>query len=85
MLLKSKQAKLKYKPKFRKISVSTLLKEFNQRHIESAGLPYSASLLDINEIYGMFYDLSIFVLNNHLTDKVKPIHSTELFNAYDII
>ena len=29
-LLKLKQTKLKYKPKFRKISISGLLKEFNQ-------------------------------------------------------
>ena len=53
-LLKLKQTKLKYKPKFRKISVSGLLKEFNQRHTDSAGHPNSATLLDINEIYGMY-------------------------------
>ena len=53
-LLKMKQAKLKYKPKFRKISVSGLLKEFNQRHTDSAGHPNSVTLLDINQIYGMY-------------------------------
>ena len=53
-LLKLKQAKLKNKPKFRKISVSGLLKEFHQRHIHSAGHPNSVTLLDINEIYGMY-------------------------------
>ena len=52
-LLKMKQAKLKYKPKFRKISVSGLLKEFNQRHSDSAGNPNSATLLDLNKIYGI--------------------------------
>ena len=52
-LLKLKQTKLKYKPKFRKISSSGLLKEFNQRHTDSAGHPNSATLLDINEIFGM--------------------------------
>ena len=53
-LLKLKQAKLKNKPKFRKISVSGLLKEFNQQHTDSAGHPNSVTLLDINEIYGMY-------------------------------
>ena len=53
-LLKLKQTKLKNKPKFRKISVSGLLKEFHQRHIHSAGHPNSVTLLDINEIYGMY-------------------------------
>ena len=58
--LKLKQAKLKYKPKFRKISVSGLLKEFNQQHTDSVGHPNSASLLDINEIYGMYNFLFLF-------------------------
>ena len=53
-LLKLKQAKLKYIPKFRKISVSGVLKEFNQHHTDSVGHPNSATLLDINEIYGMY-------------------------------
>ena len=53
-LLKLKQVKLKYKPKIRNISVSGLLKEFNQRHTDSAGHPNSATLSDINEIYGMY-------------------------------
>ena len=53
-LIKLKQTKLKYEPKFRKISVSGLLKEFNQRHTHSAGHPNSATLLDINEICGMY-------------------------------
>ena len=53
-LLKLKEAKLKYKHKFRKISVSGLLKEFNQLHTDSAAHPNSATLLDINEIYGMY-------------------------------
>ena len=34
-LLQLKQTRLIYKPKFRKISVSGLLKEFNQRHTDS--------------------------------------------------
>ena len=82
-LLKLKQAKLKYKPKFRKFSVSGLLKEFNQRHTDCAGHPNSATLLDINKIYGMCLWFSIFVLNNHLTDKVKRIHLIRWFNAYE--
>ena len=53
-LLKLKQAKLKYKLKFRKISVPALFKEFNQQHTDSACHPYSAALLDINEICGMY-------------------------------
>ena len=61
-LLKLKQAKLKYKPKFMKISVSSLLKEFNQRHTDSAGHPNSATLLDINEIYGMYILFFYFCL-----------------------
>ena len=38
-LLKLKQAKLRYKPKLRKISVSGSLKEFNDCHKECAGHP----------------------------------------------
>ena len=59
-LLKLNEAKLKYTPKFRKILVSGLLKEFNQwhidnqRNIDSSGHPNSAMLLDINEICGMY-------------------------------
>ena len=52
--LKLKQAKLKCKPKFRKISVSSLLKEFNQQHTDSTGHPNAVTLLDIIEIYGMY-------------------------------
>ena len=54
MLLKLKQAKLKYKPEFRTKLVSALLKEFNKCHTDSAGHPNSAILLDINEIYGTY-------------------------------
>ena len=53
-LLKLKQAKLRYKPKFRKISVSGLLKEFNQRDTDCAGHPDSVNLLDIDEINGIY-------------------------------
>ena len=53
-LLKLKQAKLKYKPKFSKISISGLLKESNQQHTECAGHPHSVTLFNINEIYGMY-------------------------------
>ena len=53
-ILKLKQAKLKNKRKFRKISVSGLLKEFNQRHTDSAVHPNSVTLLDINEICGKY-------------------------------
>ena len=53
-LLKLKQTKLKYKPKFRKILVAGLLKEFSQQHTDCAGHPNSVTLLDINEIYGTY-------------------------------
>ena len=53
-LLKLKEAKLKYKQKSRKVSVSGLLKKFNQQHIDSSGHPNSVILLDVNEIYGMY-------------------------------
>ena len=75
-LLKLKQTKLNYNPKLRKVSVSDLLKEFNQCHTDSAGHPYSATVLVINEIYGMYILFFYFVLHNHLTDKGKPIRST---------
>ena len=52
-LLRLKQAKLRYKPKFRKISVSGLLKEFNQRNTDCAEHPNVVNLLDIDEINGM--------------------------------
>ena len=53
-ILKMKQAKLKNKRKFRKISVSGLLKEFNQQDTDSAGHPNSVTLLDINESCGKY-------------------------------
>ena len=59
-LLKLKQAKLKNKPKLRKISVSGFLKKFNQPHIDSAGHLNLATLLDINEIYGIYILLFYF-------------------------
>ena len=59
-VLELKQTKLKYKPKFRKISVSGLLKEFNQQHTDSAGHPNSVTLLDVNEICGMYILLFCF-------------------------
>ena len=59
-LLKLKQAKLKYKPNFRKIIVSGLLKGFNQQYTDCAGHPNSATLLDINEINGMYILLFYF-------------------------
>ena len=61
-LLKMKQAKLKYKAKFSKISVSGLLKEFNQQHTDSVGHPNSATLLDINDIYGTYILFFCFCL-----------------------
>ena len=45
---------MRYKPKFRKISNSDLLKEFNEHHTDCAGHPNSANLLDINEINDMY-------------------------------
>ena len=84
-LHKLKQAKLRCKPKFGKIAVSGLLKEFNKRHSNCPGHPNSVDLLDINEIKGTYILFSIFVLQDHLIDKVQPIHSTRWFNAYDSI
>ena len=60
-LLNVKQAKLKYKSKLRKIAVSGLLKEFYQRHTDSARHPNSAILLDINEIYNMYTLFFLFL------------------------
>ena len=54
-LIKLKQTKLKYKPKFRKISVSHLLKEFNQQHTDSVGHPNPATLLDISGMYILYF------------------------------
>ena len=59
-LAKSKQAKLKYKPKLRKISVSGLLKEFNQEHTNCAGNENPVNLLDITKMNGMYILFAIF-------------------------
>ena len=81
--LNLKQAKLEYKPKFRKISVSDLLKEFNQRHTNCAEHQsiYWISMISMVSTY----DLSIFVQHDNFTDKVKPIHLIRWFNSYDSI
>ena len=53
-LLKLKQAKSRRKPKFRKISVSHLLKEFNQQDTDYVVHSNTVNLLDIDKINGMF-------------------------------
>ena len=53
-LLKLKQAKSRDKPKFRKISVSRLLKEFNQQDTDCVVHSNSVNLLDVDKINGMF-------------------------------
>ena len=51
---KIETSQIEIKHKFWKISVSCLLKEFNQQHTDSSGHPNSATLFYLNEIYGMY-------------------------------
>ena len=53
-LLKLKQAKSRRKPKFRKTSVSCLLKEFNQQDTDCVVHSNTVNLLEIDKINGMF-------------------------------
>ena len=60
MLVEPKEASkieinhIEIQTQIQEISVSGLVKEFNQQHTDNAGYPNSATLLDINEIHGMY-------------------------------
>ena len=81
-LIKLKQAKIKYKPKIRIISVRGFLRNSINETLNVLGIPIQSICWITMKSMSCTYDFSYFQ-QNHLTNKVQLIHLMRWFNLYN--